>query len=125
MLAVWMVLGALTARADDIVVFGDSLSDIGNLATLQGPLPSPHHLGSRGSDGPVAVEVFARLAGESLSYSLNVTEPCFDPESAQYTVDCNGGDSVGQFVFFDWIHPTARTHAIAGGVMYAYAPVTD
>ncbi|MBX2869424.1 MAG: SGNH/GDSL hydrolase family protein [Acidiferrobacterales bacterium] len=62
------------AKADSMVVFGDSLSDIGNLASVpgQGPFPPPFYLGSRVSNGPVAVEVAAALAGDDLQPSLHL-----------------------------------------------------
>ena len=55
----------------------------------------------------------------------NIAEPCFDSEIQQFMVECENGSAFDEFVFFDWIHPTARAHAIAGRIMYAYAPVVD
>ena len=69
-LALLVQLGA--ARAQELVVFGDSLSDIGNLASVQGPFPPPFYLNSRVSNGPVAVEVAAGLLGTELAPSLHL-----------------------------------------------------
>ncbi len=44
-------------------VFGDSLSDMGNLASVVGPFPLPFFENSRVSDGPVAVEILAKRLG--------------------------------------------------------------
>ncbi len=61
-------------NADSIVVFGDSLSDTGNLASVSegGSLPPPFFEGSRISNGPVAVEIAAELAGDTLLPSLHL-----------------------------------------------------
>jgi phospholipase/lecithinase/hemolysin len=55
----------------NMVVFGDSLSDTGNLASVIGPFPEPpYFMGSRVSNGPVAVEVLAGFLGLSAEPSL-------------------------------------------------------
>lgn len=57
---------ATTAFADEtysnVFVFGDSLSDTGNLALVRGPLPAPFYM-NRISNGPVAVEKLAAQLG--------------------------------------------------------------
>jgi phospholipase/lecithinase/hemolysin len=53
-----------------LVVFGDSLSDTGNLASLIG-LPSPYYQ-NRISNGPVAVDVVAARLGLSSNYSRHI-----------------------------------------------------
>ena len=63
-----------TVNAENIVVFGDSLSDTGNIASVSegGTLPPPFFEGSRISNGPVAVEIAAELAGDTLLPSLHL-----------------------------------------------------
>lgn len=58
---------------NQIVVFGDSLSDNGNLeaiVNLQGRQYPPETFGGRASDGLLGVEVLAQLMGYSLEPSL-------------------------------------------------------
>lgn len=59
---------AAVANADPfsaIVVYGDSLSDNGNLFAASGQPPAPYFQGRR-SNGPVAVEQFATMLGVPL-----------------------------------------------------------
>ncbi len=58
-------LSATSASAfSQIVVFGDSLSDTGNLAAkFGGALPAAPYVNGRFSNGPVAVEVMAQTLG--------------------------------------------------------------
>lgn len=53
------------AAISQLVVFGDSLSDNGNLFAVTGTPPAPYFNG-RFSNGPVAVEVMAKLLGVPL-----------------------------------------------------------
>ena len=74
-----LVIGALlaslpaTARADftDLVVFGDSLSDVGNLSDISGGIyPGPYYFNGRVSNGSVWAEHFSSALGLGpLSYS--------------------------------------------------------
>ncbi len=48
----------------------------------------------------------------------NTTDPCFSSETFNFHPDCNFGANFDHFVFFDEIHPTARTHALAGEAMF-------
>ena len=52
--------GAEASPFSSLIVYGDSLSDNGNLFTAVGQLGAPYYLGRR-SDGPVAVEQLAVL----------------------------------------------------------------
>lgn len=54
------------AAYSQIIAFGDSLSDNGNLFALTGKPPAPYYQG-RFSNGPVAVEVMADSMGLSLT----------------------------------------------------------
>lgn len=76
----FLLLFSSLARADrdysDIFIFGDSLSDTGNLATLIGPFPEPPFFGgSRVSNGPVAVEILAQRLGLDAAASLHLIGP--------------------------------------------------
>ena len=57
-----------------IYVFGDSLSDTGNLASIGGDLPAPYYM-NRISNGPVAVETLAAKLGLSAEASLHLIGP--------------------------------------------------
>ena len=70
--ACFLLAGATVGHAEEVVVFGDSLSDQGNAASGIGAFPPPFYLGSRVSNGPVAVEVFANLLGSPLSASRHL-----------------------------------------------------
>ncbi len=69
--------GRSTAQPiERIYVFGDSLSDIGNLAAYlaaqEPPVPPPpHYYPGRGSNGPVWVEVLASDLGTTLTLAQN------------------------------------------------------
>ncbi len=54
-----------------IFVFGDSLSDTGNFASLTGDLPPPYYM-NRISNGPVAVEILAARLGHTVPASLHL-----------------------------------------------------
>jgi len=58
-----------------IYVFGDSLSDTGNIASLLGPLPNPPFFNNRISNGAVSVEVLAAGVGLIVDASLHLTGP--------------------------------------------------
>ncbi len=58
----------------EIYVFGDSLSDTGNLASINGPFPPPY-FNNRATNGWVAVEVMASLVGAHLDTSLHLIGP--------------------------------------------------
>ena len=55
-----------------VYVFGDSLSDTGNLASVTGPFPSPPFYQNRVSNGAVAVEVLAEKLGTTAQASLHL-----------------------------------------------------
>lgn len=73
--AVWLL--ALPAAAQDVgnvVVFGDSLSDPGNIPGLSGGVnfpPSPPYVGNRFSNGPVYSELLPGRFGGTFDPSLN------------------------------------------------------
>ena len=55
-----------------VFVFGDSLSDTGNLASVIGPFPAPPYFMNRVSNGPVAVEALAARLGHTAEASLHL-----------------------------------------------------
>lgn len=63
------------AQADttfsQVYVFGDSLSDTGNLASVIGDFPAPYYM-NRVSNGPVAVETLAAQLGHAAEASLHL-----------------------------------------------------
>jgi phospholipase/lecithinase/hemolysin len=56
-------------------VFGDSLSDNGNLAGLVGAFPNPPSFDNSFTNGPVAVQLLAESLGLSANASLWLTSP--------------------------------------------------
>lgn len=64
---------SLSASEDysQVYVFGDSLSDTGNLASILGGLPAPYD-SNRVSNGPVAVETLAQHLERPLTASLHL-----------------------------------------------------
>lgn len=76
--AFFIVFFSTNVRAEyhDMVVFGDSLSDTGNLVSLGAEFPSPpFYEGNRISNGPVAVEYLANLLGLDAAPSLHLIGP--------------------------------------------------
>ena len=76
----FLLLFSAWAKAErgysEIFIFGDSLSDSGNLVTLIGPFPEPPFFGgSRVSNGPVAVEILAQRLGLDAAASLHLIGP--------------------------------------------------
>jgi outer membrane lipase/esterase len=65
-------------------VFGDSLSDDGNLASLTGAFPDPPSFDNSFTNGPVAVQLLAQSLGLSANASLWLTSPT--PQGTNYAV---------------------------------------
>src|SRR6202453_1285273 len=81
------IVGFSTARAANFsaeYVFGDSLSDNGNLAGLIGAFPHPPSFDNSFTNGPVAVQLLAQSWGLSANASLWLTSP--SPEGTNYAV---------------------------------------
>jgi phospholipase/lecithinase/hemolysin len=55
----------------NVFIFGDSLSDTGNLASLIGPLPAPYYQ-NRVSNGPLAVDILTEKLGTDADPSLHL-----------------------------------------------------
>ena len=65
---------SMAQQIDDVVVFGDSLSDPGNIPGLSGGVnfpPSPPYVDNRFSNGPVYSESLPGLLGKRFDPSLN------------------------------------------------------
>ena len=74
------LLGLSAARAADFsaeYVFGDSLSDNGNLAAAYRKFPNPPSFNNSFTNGPVAVQLLAESLGFSANASLWLTAPAF------------------------------------------------
>lgn len=74
-----------------LFIFGDSLSDTGNLASVTGPLPYPFYM-NRISNGPVAVDVLAQRLGLSAEPSLHIIGPAQGTNYAVATADAFGNE---------------------------------
>lgn len=74
LLLVLLIPTALLAdqQYDRIYVFGDSLSDTGNLASVVGNFPDPPYYQNRVTNGLVAVEIMAGRLGLPLETSLHL-----------------------------------------------------
>ncbi len=70
-----LLLFSLTTHASNtysnVYIFGDSLSDTGNLASVIGGIPAPYYK-NRISNGPVAVDVFTEKMGFNANASLHL-----------------------------------------------------
>ena len=82
------IVGFSTARAADFsaeYVFGDSLSDNGNLAAAGWrAFPDPPSFDNSFTNGPVAVQLLAQSLGLSANASLWLTSP--SPQGTNYAV---------------------------------------
>lgn len=63
-------LALSNSNYSQIYIFGDSLSDTGNAASVVGDFPPPYYM-NRASNGPVAVETFAAALGHTADASLH------------------------------------------------------
>jgi len=64
-----------TNKFSEIIVFGDSLSDSGNFASLNGPLPSPPFFNNRISNGLTSVDLLAQSLNLTVDASLHLVGP--------------------------------------------------
>ena len=69
-LLVFSNLSQADTAFSQVYIFGDSLSDTGNAASVVGDLPPPYYM-NRVSNGPVAVEVLAAKLGHTAEASLH------------------------------------------------------
>jgi len=77
-----------------VYVFGDSLSDTGNLASIVGPFPSPPFYDNRVSNGPVAVEILAEKLGLPLHTSLHLVGPAVGSNYAIAGANAAGNEGI-------------------------------
>jgi len=68
-------LSSADASFSRVYVFGDSLSDTGNLAAVIGDFPSPPFFMNRVSNGPVGVEILAKRFDLTADASLHLIGP--------------------------------------------------
>ena len=71
---VWFACGAAAKPFSDLVIFGGSLADTGNFASITGDLPPPYYM-NRFSNGPVATDVIAAWFGFEAKASLHLIGP--------------------------------------------------
>ncbi len=96
LLVALLLLFSQAALADGwsrIYVFGDSLSDTGNLASLVGPLPPPYYA-NRISNGPVAVDTLAAGFGQTVAASLHLIGPAVGPNYAVAGARAGGDEPI-------------------------------
>ena len=61
---------------------------------------------------------FNKILDSPLTYGFtNIDEGCFNPNNYSFHTDCLYGQEFDRFVFFDSIHPTAKTHKLIGEAM--------
>ena len=77
-----------------VVIFGDSLSDTGNLASIIGNFPSPPYYMNRVSNGPVAVEVLANKLNLEALPSLHLIGPAQGSNYAIAGARAGGGELI-------------------------------
>ena len=77
-----------------VYVFGDSLSDTGNLASIFGPFPMPPFYKNRVSNGPVGVEVLAQKLGHTAEASLHLIGPSVGSNYAVAGANALGSDPI-------------------------------
>ena len=81
-----LISGAANAGAyDNMYVFGDSLSDRGNLASIAGQFPNPPSYQDSFTNGPVSAERLALALGVTADASLWLTGPAM-PAGTNYAV---------------------------------------
>lgn len=101
---------------DDLVIFGDSLSDTGNLASLQGGFPPPF-FDNRVSNGPIMVDILTKLLGLGLEATPSLHLTGDPPEGSNYAVA--GGKAAGMEPDEKFIDLSAQVNAFlasTGGV---------
>ncbi len=89
---IWVIYASSALAQTDfskIVIFGDSLSDTGNLSSVFGALPFPY-FNNRISDGTVAVDRLAQLLGDNAAASLHLAN-----QQSGYNYAVAGGAIVG------------------------------
>ena len=76
-----------------VFVFGDSLSDTGNLASVLGNFPAPYYM-NRISNGPVAVETLAARLGLTAEASLHLIGAEVGSNYAVSGASASGAESI-------------------------------
>ena len=86
----WAQAGSQYSR---IYIFGDSLSDTGNLASIIGAFPPPYYM-NRVSNGPVAVDVLASKLGLDATASLHLIGPASGSNYAVAGANAFGDEAI-------------------------------
>jgi phospholipase/lecithinase/hemolysin len=92
----WLLFAGLAQAAQhysQVYVFGDSLSDTGNLASVAGPFPPPYYM-NRVSNGPLAMEVMADKLGLDASASLHLIGPVAGSNYAVAGANADGDEAI-------------------------------
>jgi phospholipase/lecithinase/hemolysin len=94
-LCVALLLGASHVRAQlsQLYIFGDSLTDTGNLASIRFNFPPPFFM-NRVSNGPVAVETLAALLGLEAHASLHLIGPAQGTNYAVAGATARGSEAI-------------------------------
>lgn len=96
LLPILIVVSSWAQAAGDysrVYVFGDSLSDTGNLASVIGGFPPPYYM-NRVSNGPVAVEVLAEKLGLDADASLHLIGPAVGSNYAVAGANAYGDEAI-------------------------------
>jgi phospholipase/lecithinase/hemolysin len=70
----WFACGVSAKPFSELIIFGGSLADTGNFASVTGDLPPPHYQ-NRMSNGPVATDIVAAWFGFEAKPSLHLIGP--------------------------------------------------
>ncbi|MEA3291936.1 MAG: SGNH/GDSL hydrolase family protein [Pseudomonadota bacterium] len=63
---------------------------------------------------------FNQLLADAAAHGFtNTTEGCFNPRRYEFHPECEWGSRFDRFVFFDSLHPTAKTHRLIGEAIIA------
>lgn len=81
------------SQYNSMYIFGDSLSDTGNLASVTGNFPPPYYM-NRISNGPLAVDVLAAQLGLNADASLHLIGPAIGNNYAVAGAYANGDDII-------------------------------
>jgi len=92
----WLLLASWAQAAQNysqVYVFGDSLSDTGNLASVVGAFPPPYYM-NRVSNGPLAIDVMASKLGLDASASLHLIGPATGGNYAVVGANAVGDEAI-------------------------------
>jgi len=76
-----------------VYIFGDSLSDTGNLASIFGELPAPYYK-NRITNGPVAVDTLTNKLGDTAEASLHLIGPSVGHNYSVAGASASGNEAI-------------------------------